>query len=419
MGPLRHSAAVLAALAAAPTGLAALTLRPAWRHGLRERLGALPRPAPGALWVHGASVGEILAALPLADLAIGEGLPVVASTMTLTGRSVLRRSRPQMLAMLAPLDHPWCVAAALGRIRPRALVLVETELWPCWIAAAQERGIPVVVVSGRLSERALRRYRRVRPLFAPTLSRLAAVGARSAADAARFVDLGVPADRVRVTGDLKLERGAASPVLAEDLSRVIGDLPLIVAGSTHEGEEEAALAALAAGEEVGLAAGLVLAPRRPARADAVAAQVQRHGRRVRRRSALGAEPLACGDVLLLDGLGDLAAVYTRARVAFVGGSLTDAGGHNLVEPVFAGAPVVFGPSTASAREAAELLLGCGAGQRVRDAGALARAVCDALRDAAAARARAEAGRRALAEHAGSAARALALVRECVARAEAR
>lgn len=419
MGPLGHSAAALAALAGAPVGLAALALRPSWRRGLRERLGAAACAAPGALWIHGASVGEILAATPLVDLASAAGFPVLASTATLTGRDVLRRARPGVAVTLAPIDHPWCVAAALARVRPRALVLVETELWPFWIAAAAERRVPVVVVSGRLSERSLRRYRRAARLLAPTFARLAGVGARSAADAERFVVAGVPADRVRVTGDLKLEHVSSPPELAGDLARVLGDLPLFVAGSTHDGEEAVALAALAAAEKAGLAAGLVLAPRRPSRADAVAGEAERCGRRVRRRSAIGTEPLAAGEVLLLDGLGDLAAVYTRARVAFVGGSLADAGGHNLVEPVRAGAPVLFGPSTASAREAADLLLACGAGRRVRDAAELATAVCDALRDAGAAAARAEAGRRALDEHRGSAARALALVRECIARAEAR
>lgn len=418
MGPLGHSLAALAALAGLPAGLAGLALRPSWRRGLHERLGAAPRMVPGALWIHGASVGEILAAVPLVDLALGAGFAVLASTTTSTGRDVLRGVRPLVPAVLAPLDHPWCVAGALARVRPRALVLVETELWPCWIAAAAERAVPVVVVSGRLSERSLRRYRRVLPLLAPTLARLAAVGARSPADAARFAALGVTQQRLHVTGDLKLEPASTSPRLSGDLARVLGEVPLFVAGSTHEGEEAAALAAFSAAERSGVAAALVLAPRQPSRADVVAREAERCGRRVRRRSALGTQPLAAGDVLLLDGLGDLAAVYTRARVAFVGGSLVDFGGHNLAEPVHAGVPVLFGPFTASAREAAALLLDCGAGRRIRDADELSRAVCDTLRDEAAARTRADAGRRALEAHRGSAARAFELVRDCVARAGA-
>jgi 3-deoxy-D-manno-octulosonic-acid transferase len=410
--------AALVALAGAPVGLGVLALRPSWRPGLRERLGAAPHARPGALWVHAASVGEILAALSLLDHARAAGHGVFASTMTLTGRDVLRRARPGLPSSLAPLDHPWCVAAALDRVRPRALVLVETELWPSWIAAAAERRIPVVVVSGRLSERSLPRYRRLRPLLASTLARIAAVGARGEEDAARFAQLGIPEPRIRVTGDLKLEPPLGRPALAPDLARVLADLPLFVAGSTHAGEESAALEALAAADAAGIAARLVLAPRRPARAGDAAAQIERAGRRVRRRSALGTEPLATGEVLLLDGLGDLAAVYTRARVAFVGGTLVDVGGHNLLEPIHAGAPVLFGPSTSNAREAAELLLACGAGRRVRDLQELVRAVVEALGDPAAARARAAAGRHALDEHRGSAARSLALVQAELARADA-
>lgn len=416
MGPFGHSVAALAALVGGPVGLAALALRPSWRPGLRERLGAAPRLAPGALWVHAASVGEILAALPLIDRAQAAGLRVLASTVTLTGRDVFRRARPAVSSTLAPLDHPWCVAAALDRARPRALVLIETELWPSWIAAAAQRGIPVLVVSARLSERSFPRYRRLRALLEPSFARLSAVGARGESDAERFAELGVPEQRIRVTGDLKLEPPTQPPQLAEDLSRVLGELPVFVAGSTHEAEETAALGALVAAERAGIEAGLVLAPRRPSRSGAVASEVERSGRRLRRRSALGPEPLAAGEVLLLDGLGDLAAVYTRASVAFVGGTLADVGGHNLLEPIHAGVPVLFGPSLANTKQAAALLLACGAGRRVRDGAELAAAVVEALRDPGAARARAEAGRRALEEHRGSAARTLDLVRDVLSRA---
>ncbi len=417
MGPLGHSLAALAALVAAPAGLAALALRPGWRPGLRERLGGAPRSAPGALWIHGASVGEILAALPLIERAEREGDRVVASTTTHTGRDVLRLRRPSPEPILAPLDHPWCVAMALDRVRPRALVLVETELWPAWIAAARERRIPVIVVSARLSERSLAGYRRLLPLLASTFARISAVGARSERDAERFAALGVPGDRICVTGDLKLEPPARPPQLAGDLARALGDLPLLVAGSTHPGEEEAALAALAATERAGLGSGLVLAPRKPARAGEVAERVVREGRRLLRRSALGDRVLAPGEVLLLDGLGDLAAVYTRASVAFVGGTLTKVGGHNLIEPVHAGAPVVFGPSVSTVRESADLLVACGAGRQVRSGAELVEAVVEALRDPARAREGAAAGRRALSAHEGSAERALDLVRRTVARAE--
>ena len=415
MGPLAHSRAALAALLAAPVALLGLALRPGWRPGLGERLGRLPAAAPGALWVHGASVGEIQAAARLLAELERRGHPVRASTTTLTGRSLLRGGHPEWPCTLAPLDHPWCVESALARVRPAALVLVETELWPGWIAGATRHGVPVVLVSGRLSERSFPRYRRFRAWLRPTLRRLAAVGARGAADAERFAALGVPPERISITGDLKLEPPGEPPRLAPELAAALGDGPLLVAGSTHAGEEEAALGALAAAEAAGLAPLLALAPRRPERFDAVARAVESRGRRLRRRSALGAAPLAAGEVLLLDSLGELAGLYTRARVAFVGGSLVPRGGHNVLEPVFAGVPVLFGPSTESAREAAEILLASGGGRRVRDTDELAREVVAALRDPAEARARGARGLRALEAHRGAASRSARLVEEVLER----
>ena len=180
--------------------------------GLRERLGALPGLPPGAIWVHGASVGEILAASRLVDRLRKGGHAVVTSTVTLAGREVMRRTRPDVPCHLAPLDHPWCVDAALSRVRPAALVLIETELWPSWLAAAERRGIPVALVSGRISDRSYPRYQRVRR---DHRARAAADrGARRPhrGDAERFLALGAPPARVRVTGDLKLEpaRGRAA-----------------------------------------------------------------------------------------------------------------------------------------------------------------------------------------------------------------
>ncbi|MDH5567773.1 MAG: hypothetical protein OEY15_14020, partial [Myxococcales bacterium] len=178
MRAFRDSAAALAALVALPVGVAALALRPAWREGWRERIGAEGFPAPGSVWVHGASVGEISAAARLIDRLRERGQRVVASTTTLAGREVMRRSRPDVPCQLAPLDHPWCAEAALARVAPAALVLIETELWPFWIAAARRRAISLILVSARLSDRSYPRYRRLRPLLHSTLGRFDAIGVR-------------------------------------------------------------------------------------------------------------------------------------------------------------------------------------------------------------------------------------------------
>ncbi len=412
-----HSAAALSAALALPVGAGLLALRPRWRVGLRERLGLAPLPTPGAVWVHGASVGEILAASRLVDHLQKRGHAVVTSTVTLSGRQVMRRSRPEVPCHLAPLDHPWCVEVALARAAPSALVLIESELWPSWIAAARRRGVPVALVSGRVSDRTYPRYRRLRFAVGPTLRRLSAIGARTPVDRDRLLALGAPPARVSVTGDLKLERDDVPRPLAADLERALRGRSLFVAGSTHAGEEGAALAALAELERQGLRAALVLAPRHPERAAEVTRGVRRAGRRVRRRSALGDEPIADGEVLVLDSVGELPAVYARADVAFVGGSLVPRGGHNVLEPALAGRPVLYGRYTANVRHAIEILAPCGAGRRVDDARALGAAVAQLLRDPAAARRRGEAGRDALARHRGSAERVADLIESMLDRAQ--
>jgi 3-deoxy-D-manno-octulosonic-acid transferase len=400
--------AALAALVGAPLLGAAALARPRWREGLAERLGAHPaRAGARPLWLHGASVGEIRAALPLLDALAARGHALVASTTTTTGRAVLREARPGLAAGLAPLDHPWLVARALARVGPRALVFVETELWPSWVRAASERALPALVVSGRLSERSFARWQRVGAALRPTLRRYVAIGARSEADAARFVALGAPPERVSLTGDLKLDAAPLAPP-APALAARLGAVPLFVAGSTHEGEEAAALAALAAAEQAGMKAALVLAPRHPERFERAAQIVRASGRRLQRRSE-GGDALAAGEVLLLDTLGELAGLYTRASVAFVGGTLVARGGHNLLEPARAGCPVLFGPALANVRESAELLLGAGVGERVADAPELAARVVAALADPAAAAARGARGRALLEAHRGATGRCVALI----------
>ncbi|MDP6540545.1 MAG: glycosyltransferase N-terminal domain-containing protein [Planctomycetota bacterium] len=394
-----------------PVGLLAAALRPAWREGLPERLGLrAPRAdGPDPHWVHAASVGEVQAALRLIDRLTGRGDALVASTTTLTGRALARRTRPGLATALAPLDHPWCVAAALSRCAPRSLVLVETELWPSWIAGAERRQVPVLVVSGRISDRSFPRYRRLSRWLEPTLRRLSAVGARSQRDAERFVALGVPERNVVVTGDLKLEPPAAPPELAPDLGAALARVPYWVAGSTHPGEEVAAWEATRALRREGARLALVVAPRHPERIEAAAQALEAAGAKLTRRSASALPVLGDGEVLLLDTLGELAAVYSGARAAFVGGTLVPVGGHNLLEPLQAGVPVLFGPHTSNARDGAELLLATGAGARVDGEASLAAALGALLEDDAERHAGIARGRLALEDHRGAAERSAALL----------
>ena len=413
MGPLGHSAAALLALAGAVPGALLLVARPRARVGLGERLGATFRPGAverGALWVHAASVGEVLAASRLLDRLGRAGRALCATSQTPAGRQVLRGTRPDIPSALAPLDHPWCVAAALDRVAPAALVMVENELWPFWLRAAAERGVPVISVSARLSERSLARWRRFGALARTAVGPLSAVGARTEADAERFVRLGVDAARVRVTGDLKLEPlETAAP--ADALLALLGTGAFVVAASTHEGEESAALEAFARAEAAGSRGALVLAPRHAERFDAVASAVSAAGRRLRRRSAPDGTPLRAGEVLLLDSLGELPGLFGRACLAFVGGSLVPRGGHNLVEPLQAGCPAVLGPHVDNVRHVLELLAPSGAVSRVADAQTLGEAFAAALADPLAARRRGEAGRIGLEPGRGASARSAALVEE--------
>ena len=373
----------------------------------RQRLGAGPRIAK-ALWLHAASVGEVRAAAPLVERLAAAGESLLLSTMTVTGRAQCAALHPELPRRLAPLDLRPCVEAALRRSPPRGLVLVEAELWPAWIAACARRGAPVVLVSARMSDRSFRRHRALGAFIGRSLRRLAAVGARSEFDAERFVALGAPAERVHTTGDLKLDARPTVEAPAPDLADWLGRAPLVLGGSVHPGEEGALLAARAAWCEAGREAVLLLAPRHPKRVGEIVASLARAGVEARLRSRGGA-PLAAGEVGVLDTLGELPGVYARATLAFVGGSLVPVGGHNPLEPVLAGTPVCFGPHMEQQRHAVALLETAGAGEGVADAEGLARAVCTALADPEAARARAAAGRRALEAHRGSSERAARLV----------
>jgi 3-deoxy-D-manno-octulosonic-acid transferase len=412
---LRHSGALVSAAVGLPLAATALLLRPGWGRGVTQRLGRVPRSEVPGLWVHAASVGEVRAGAGLVEELLARGFPVYGSSSTATGRDEIRRSWPGTPASLVPIDHPWCVAAALRRVAPRALVLVETELWPCLIAAASRSGIPVVVVSGRVSDRSFPRYRWLRRALGPTFARIDAIGARSAEDARRFGVLGVDAAKVFVTGDLKLDPQRDPPQPAPDLARALAETPYFVAASTHAGEERAVMGAFKRLDRGGAAMpALVMAPRHTGRVAGVARQLRSEGLRVHRRSQGIPARVAPGEVLLLDTLGELPALFAAARVAFVGGTLVPVGGHNVLEPVQAGCPVIFGPHVQNVRRAVELLEESGAGLRVLDAEALAVAVEEAMRDPEAARRRAARGRAQLEEHRGSVERSLALLEKTLA-----
>jgi 3-deoxy-D-manno-octulosonic-acid transferase len=376
-------------LLAAPFYLWRWRGRPDYFASLRERRGRLPaalnperRPS---VWIHAVSVGEVLAARPLVGaLKARTGRPVYLSTTTLTGRAIAEKSVGDADGrFFAPFDFPGAVRRTLDAVNPALLVLVETEIWPNLIHEAKRRGARVAIVNGRLSESSFSGYRRIRPFLSRVLSEVDLFLMQSDAHARRIRALGAPEGRVRVGGTLKFD-ALEAPRTPEALARLLAPesgagRPLVVAGSTVEGEEELVLRAFREARRHLPEVGLILAPRHPERFDTAAALVEAAGFHCARRSSMppGA---ANGDVVLLDTIGELAQVYPLATVVFVGGSLVPRGGHNVLEAAAAGKPVVVGPYMHNFQEIADEFRAEEAIVEARDAEALGRELASLLAD---------------------------------------
>lgn len=392
---------------------------PAYRQRIGERFGAVP-PAPDAIavWVHAVSVGESLAALPLIEALIakhGEGRVWVTTTTPTGSERVTAALGARVRHSYAPYDLPWVVARFLACVRPQRVVVMETELWPNLFRACAARGIPLLIANARLSPRSFAGYGRVAGFARATLADTAHIAAQSPLDAERFTALGAP--RVSVVGNLKFDLAIPEAQLARGQrmrAALAAGRPVWVAASTHEGEEEIALAAHRQLLPSLPDALLILIPRHPQRFDAVAKQVERNGLSLLRRSALdfpetGDAPMTPPQVLLGDSMGEMLAYLEAGDLAFVGGSFVPVGGHNVLEPAALGRPVLFGPHMHNFLPARELLLGVGAAQELSDPSALADAVRTLLRDAAQRRSMGEAGRAAVTANRGSLQRLLALL----------
>ena len=337
-----------------------------FREGMRERFlgprrafvaGLSSRPR---IWMHAVSVGEVLAISGLVQELQSRApqYQIVVSTTTRTGQALARERFGAGRCFYFPLDFPWSIRAAFDRVRPSVLVLAESELWPNVLSRCAKRGAPVVVVNARVSDRSLPRYVRLGGLWRPFLRLLAVVQAQTAEDARRLVAIGVPAERVSVGGNLKFDVRAQMDVpILERLRPVLGSSPLLVCGSTLEGEEALLLAAWPGIVAAHPRAVMLLAPRHPERFEKVWALLQDSGVVWTRRSIWidAPQPLPAGSIFLLDSIGELAAVYALATVAFVGGSLVPAGGHNPLEPAQFGILITIGPHYENFRDIVDLL----------------------------------------------------------------
>lgn len=383
--------------------------QPEYLRHLGERYGFYPSAAPGKLiWVHAVSVGETRAAQPLIE-ALQAAWPehrILLTGMTPTGREAGRQVYGAgVVQAYLPYDYPGAVARFFKHFAPAFGVLMETEIWPNLLAEAKQQDVPVLLMNARLSARSARGYGRLGGLVRPAFGALTGVAAQTPEDAARIAQLG--ASCVEVCGNLKFDvaPSAEKMALGREWRAMLGERPVWLAASTREGEEELVLAAW---RQVRTPhALLVLVPRHPQRFDEVAGLLAGEGLAVVRRSQ--GMPAATTEVWLGDSMGEMAAYFALADLAFIGGSLLPLGGQNLIEAAACGCPVLVGPHTFNFLQATEDSIAAGAACRVADPLELGQVADGLLRDAAR---RAEMQRASLAfaqAHQGAAQRMLALI----------
>jgi 3-deoxy-D-manno-octulosonic-acid transferase len=342
-----------------------------YRAGLKERLGMIPervrvsihathhatRARPDSIWIHAVSVGEVLAVSQLvAELRKADPeRAIFVSTTTVTGQTLARQRFGESQVFFMPLDFGFALRPYLKLLRPRLLILAETEFWPNLLHLSRKNGALVAIVNARISDRSFPRYRRFRGFFRRVLNDVDLFLTQTEDDAQRLREIGAAGERVRSSGNLKFDvRSSGDSALAEDLRRAIardGVSPIVICGSTTDGEEELLLQALQEMATEFPAAMVILAPRHPERFDRVADLIAGQVLAMVRRSAWTGGSRLRGGVFLLDSVGELASLYALADVAFVGGSLLPGvGGHNILEPAQHGVPVLVGPNTFNFRE---------------------------------------------------------------------
>jgi 3-deoxy-D-manno-octulosonic-acid transferase len=359
-----------------------------YRDGLIQRLGFYPAAILASVasarpvWIHAASVGEVRSAEPLVRelKARAPQRKILISTFTSTGHRIAQRIGDVDAVIFLPLDVLWIVRRALISFRPSALLIIETEIWPNLLREAFRQGVPTLLLSGRLSPKAFSRYSLFRFFFRVVLNHFTVLGMQSAADAARLRKLGASEKKISVVGSLKFafdktQKRRECPALAG-----CQDKPLLVVGSSHRGEEEILLQAFAAARSRFPKLSMVLAPRHPERFAEVEKLLAGSPFGFQRRSQVNDGQPFEKDILLLDTLGELADFFAIADIAFVGGSLIDAGGHNILEPARYHKPVLFGPNMSNFQSVAEQMKQNGAAIEVGDANDLAQALVSLLAD---------------------------------------
>lgn len=325
-----------------------------WRQKLTGDLN-LPKFADRPIWFHAVSVGEVNLLAPLIERCQTRwpNRPLVVSTTTATGYQVASKRYPQIPLFFWPFDFSWAVQRALREVNPQAVILAELELWPNFLASATAKNIPVVVVNGRLSDRSWRSYRRFRPIVRRMLRQVDLVCAQDSVYAQRFQDLGVPADRIQVTGNLKFDginvrRDMPATQRLVEQYAIEPDELVWVAGSTQPDEDQCIVDVYQRLRRENVAVRLVIAPRHPEKLPPLVARLQTDAEPFVLRSQN--TPAVGKPTVVVDVLGELSAWWARADVAFVGGSINPRGGQNMIEPAAVGAAVCFGPNTQNFRD---------------------------------------------------------------------
>lgn len=347
---------------------------------VRERLAVpgLDRPAGDLAWAHGASIGETQALLPLVEALVARGLKVLVTSGTRTSAAILaRRLPPGARHQFLPLDVPRMIARFLDHWRPSLVLFAESEIWPNIVLDLDRRGIPLVLVNGRMSPRSFAGWQRAPRVARFLFGRFACCVAQSRPDAERLAALGAPV--AGIAGNLKFDIAPlpADPAVVEALSGRLAGRPLWMAASTHPGEEEAVVAAHGALRTARPGLLTIVAPRHPERGPDVAHYAVSAGLGVARRSQ-GASPEAARDVYVVDTVGELGLFYRLAPLVFMGGSLVPHGGQNPIEPARLGAALLHGPHVGNFEDVYRALDGAGGALPVADADALAAAVADLL-----------------------------------------
>lgn len=392
-------------------------------YDIRQRLGYWhldDDPSSGeVVWFHAASMGEVTALATVVHV-IKRAFPqrrIAVSTTTVTGQNRTKELIPSAeYIFLAPLDIPWAVNRVLRRLRPKAVILTETELWPNMIVRAKDRGCRIGLINGRMTERSAGRYKRGKGLIKRTLSCFDIVCVQTESDRNRFLAFGVHPERTAILGNIKFDLLRFLATLKKtDLTKeslhIAPHSKIVVAGSTRPGEEQIILSSFGTIADSQDDVVLIIAPRHMDRIGEVEQLLFKHNLNFTRRSSIHETTPVHSGIILLNTMGELSQIYSFADIAFVGGSLVPLGGHNPLEPAMWGVPVLFGPHRDNVRQICNLLIEAGGGMEIKNGAEFASTVLRLLQDQNERNMRGEAALKVVEANSGVASRTVQLLQE--------